>query len=67
MAVTVQLYAGGNLVSLLTGISLVNIMFVLSFIVLGYTMISGLKASIVTDFVQLEFRSDSQPLQLLDQ
>src|SRR5229473_5935509 len=53
MAVTVQLYAGGNLVSLLTGISLVNIMFVLSFIVLGYTMISGLKASIVTDFVQL--------------
>lgn len=53
MAVTVQLYAGGSLVSLLTGISLIKVMLVLSVIVLTYTMISGLKASIVTNFVQL--------------
>jgi len=53
MAVTVQLYAGGSLVSLLTGISLINVMFVILVLVLLYTMVSGLKASIVTDFVQL--------------
>lgn len=53
MAVTVQLYAGGSLVALLTGISLLKVMLVLSVIVLAYTLISGLKASIVTDFVQL--------------
>ncbi len=53
MAVVVQLYAGGNLVSLLTGIALPKIMITLAVIVLLYTLISGLKASIVTDFVQL--------------
>ena len=53
MAVTVQLYAGGSLVSLLTGIPLVKVMLVILVLVLVYTMISGLKASIVTDFVQL--------------
>ncbi|MGD0358602.1 MAG: hypothetical protein ABSA73_13445 [Terracidiphilus sp.] len=53
MAVTVQLYAGGSLVALLTGISLFKVMIVLSVIVLAYTLISGLKASVVTDFVQL--------------
>lgn len=53
MAVVVQLYAGGSLVALLTGISLPFIMIVLTGIVLAYTLISGLKASIVTDFLQL--------------
>jgi len=53
MAVTVQLFAGGNLVSLLTGIPLQQVMFILAAIVLAYTLISGLEASIVTDFVQL--------------
>jgi len=53
MAVTVQLYAGGSLVTLLTGIPLVKVMLVIVVFVLIYTMISGLKASIVTDFVQL--------------
>jgi Na+/proline symporter len=53
MAVVVQLFAGGSLVSLLTGIALPKIMVAISVIVLAYTLISGLEASIVTDFVQL--------------
>ena len=53
MAVTVQLFAGGSLVSLLTGIPLTTIMPILLIIALIYTLISGLEASIVTDFVQL--------------
>lgn len=53
MAVTVQLFAGGSLVSLLTGIPLTTVMPILAIIALAYTLISGLEASIVTDFVQL--------------
>jgi len=53
MAVVVQLYAGSNLVSLLTGIPVPFVMVLLAIIVTGYTLISGLEASIVTDFVQL--------------
>jgi urea-proton symporter len=53
MAVTVQLFAGGSLVSLLTGIHLTTIMPILAAIALIYTLISGLEASIVTDFVQM--------------
>jgi urea-proton symporter len=53
MAVVVQLYAGSGLVSLLTGISQPLVMCILAIIVLTYTLISGLEASIVTDFVQL--------------
>jgi Na+/proline symporter len=53
MAVVVQLYAGSSLVSLLTGIAPTTVMMILAGIVLGYTLISGLEASIVTDFVQL--------------
>ena len=53
MAVTVQLFAGGSLISLLTGISLIKVMPILAIIALVYTLISGLKASVVTDFVQL--------------
>jgi urea-proton symporter len=53
MAVTVQLFAGGSLVSLLTGISLIKVMPILAVIALAYTLLSGLKASIITDFVQL--------------
>lgn len=53
MAVTVQLFAGGSLVSLLTGIPLINIMPILAIIALVYTLISGLEASVVTDFVQI--------------
>lgn len=53
MAVTVQLFAGGSLVSLLTGIPLTTVMPILALIALIYTLISGLEASIVTDFVQM--------------
>ena len=53
MAVTVQLFAGGSLVSALTGISLLKVMPLLLFIALTYSLISGLEASIVTDFLQL--------------
>lgn len=53
MAVVVQLFAGGSLLSLLTGIPLVTIMPILAITVLIYTLISGFQASIVTDFVQL--------------
>lgn len=53
MAVTVQLFAGGSLVSLLTDIPLTTVMPILAIIALAYTLISGLEASVVTDFVQL--------------
>jgi len=52
MAVTVQLFAGGNLVSFLTGIPLINAMVILAAIALTYSLISGLESSIVTDLVQ---------------
>jgi len=53
MAITVQLFAGGALVSLLTGIPLTTVMSILALIALVYTLISGLEASVVTDFVQM--------------
>lgn len=53
MAVTVQLFAGGSLVSLLTGIPLTTVMPILALIALLYTYISGLEASVITDFVQI--------------
>ena len=52
MAVTVQLFAGGSLVSLLTGIPLINAMAIMAITVLVYAFISGLESSFVTDFVQ---------------
>jgi Na+/proline symporter len=53
MAVTVQLFAGGSLVSLLTGIPLLIVMPILALIALSYTLVSGLEASVKTDFLQL--------------
>lgn len=52
MAVAVQLFAGGNLVSLLTGIPLINAMVIMAVTVLVYAFISGLESSFVTDFIQ---------------
>ncbi len=52
MAVTVQLYAGGNIFSLLTGVPLFAVMTVLAATTLIYSLISGMRASIVTDFLQ---------------
>ncbi len=53
MAVVVQLFAGGSLLALLTGIPLTTVMPILACIVLIYTLISGFQASVVTDFIQL--------------
>ncbi len=53
MAVTVQLFAGGALLSLLTGIPLTTVMPILAVVALVYTLISGLEASVITDFVQI--------------
>lgn len=53
IAVTFNAFAGGAIVSFLTGIPLTIIMPILIFITLIYTLISGMEASIVTDFVQL--------------
>ncbi len=55
MAVSVQLFAGGSLLLLLTGIPLEQSMLALSAIVLSYSWLSGLRSSIVTDFVQMGF------------
>lgn len=52
MAVTVQLFAGGSLVSLLTGIPLIHAMLIMASTVLIYAFISGLESSFVTDFIQ---------------
>lgn len=53
MAITVQLFAGGSLVSLMTGISIIKIMPLLLLIALAYALISGLEASVITDVLQL--------------
>jgi len=53
MAITVQLYAGGSFVSLLTGIPLLVVMPILLAISLTYTWIAGLKASVITDMIQM--------------
>jgi len=52
MAVTVQLFAGGHLVSFLTGIPFIAAMFIMAATVLIYAFISGLESSFVTDFIQ---------------
>lgn len=53
MAVTVQIFVGGLLFAFITGISLNIVMVLLAAIVLVYAIISGLRASIVTDFLQM--------------
>ncbi|MFH1253274.1 MAG: hypothetical protein V1664_03015 [Candidatus Uhrbacteria bacterium] len=52
MAAAVQLFAGGSLVSFLTGIPLINVMAIMATTVLIYAFISGLESSFVTDFIQ---------------
>jgi Na+/proline symporter len=55
MAVTVQIFVGGLMLNYLTGISLNLLMILLLVICLIYSLISGLRASVVTDFVQMVF------------
>lgn len=53
MAVTVQIFVGGLMLNYLTGIPLNLLMILLLAICLIYSLISGLRASVVTDFVQM--------------
>ncbi|MEI9897310.1 MAG: hypothetical protein WDN28_26480 [Chthoniobacter sp.] len=55
MAVCVQIFVGGLMLNYLTGIPLNLLMVLLLVICLIYSLISGLRASIVTDFVQMVF------------
>lgn len=55
MAVTVQIFVGGLMLNYLTGIPLNLLMLLLLVICLIYSLISGLRASVVTDFVQMAF------------
>ncbi len=53
MAATMQIYAGAVLLSVASGIPATVLMPILLVIVLAYITISGLKASMITDFIQL--------------
>lgn len=53
MAVTIQIFIGGLLINFFTGIPLNLVMVILIVIGLSYSLISGLRASIVTDFLQM--------------
>ena len=53
MAVTIQIYIGGILINFFTGIPLNLVMVILIIISLSYSLISGLRASIITDFLQM--------------
>jgi urea-proton symporter len=53
MSVTVQVYVGGLMLSYLTGIQLNIVMILLGVIVLVYTLLAGLRGSMITDFIQM--------------
>ncbi len=53
MAITVQVFVGGLLVSYLTGINLNVVMLILTLTGLSYSLISGMRASVITDFIQI--------------
>jgi len=55
MAVCVQIFVGGLMLNYLTGVPLNIVMILLLVLCLIYSLISGLRASIVTDFVQMVF------------
>ena len=55
MAICVQIFVGGLMLNFLTGISLNAMMFLMLAIGLAYSLISGLRASIITDLLQMVF------------
>ncbi len=55
MAVCVQIFVGGMMLNYLTGIPLNLLMVLLLAVCLTYGAISGLRASVITDFVQMAF------------
>lgn len=55
MAVCVQLFVGGMMLNFITGIPLNILMILMLVISLAYSLISGLRASIATDLIQMAF------------
>lgn len=55
MAICVQIFVGGMMLNFLTGIPLNVVMVLLLAVGLSYSLISGLRASIVTDLLQMVF------------
>ena len=55
MAVCVQIYVGGMMLNYLTGLPINLLMIALLVICLIYSLISGLRASVITDFIQMVF------------
>lgn len=58
MSITVQLYAGGNVLALLLGVPVYQATAIVTIAMLGaipliYTLVSGFESSIITDFLQL--------------
>lgn len=58
MSITVQLYAGGNLLALLLGIPVYQAVAIITIAILAaiplvYSLVSGLESSVITDFLQL--------------
>ena len=53
IAIIFNVFAGGTMISLLTGIPMVQVVPVLAIVALLYTLISGVEASIITDFIQM--------------
>lgn len=53
IAVSFNIFAASTLISVLTGISVVLLMPILVLIPLSYTLLSGVRSSIVTDFMQM--------------
>ncbi|MCX6769122.1 MAG: hypothetical protein NT051_00375 [Candidatus Micrarchaeota archaeon] len=53
IAIIFNMFAGATVMSLLTGIPITVLMPLLAFISLSYTLVSGMRASVVTDFIQM--------------
>lgn len=53
LSMAVQFVAGGKILSLITGISFLKMSILLGIVALGYSMFSGIKASVLTDFIQM--------------
>ena len=55
LSTAVQLLAGGKVLSMITGIPLIMTSIILAVIALSYSVIAGIKASVLTDVVQMLF------------
>lgn len=55
LSTAVQLLAGGKILSTVTGISFWKLTIILAVIALSYSLISGIRASIMTDSIQMVF------------